>query len=52
MNIDELAAYLRIPRSSIYKLARDGKIPGQKVGKHWRFHRKAIQEWLSKENMR
>lgn len=46
MNIDEVCRYLRIPRSSLYKLAQEGKIPGQKVGRHWRFRRKAIDQWL------
>ena len=48
MTIDEVAEYLRIPRSSLYKLAQDGRIPCQKVGRHWRFRRAAIDEWLSK----
>ena len=54
LTIDELSEYLRIPKSSLYKLAQDGKVPGQKVGRHWRFHRAAIDEWLcrDKENQR
>ncbi len=46
LTVDEAAAYLRIPKSSLYKLAQEGKIPAQKVGRHWRFHRDAIDEWL------
>ena len=45
-NIDELAAYLKIPKSTLYKLVREGKIPSQKVGRHWRFHKEAITHWL------
>ena len=45
-NIDELADYLKIPKSTLYKLVREGKIPAQKVGRHWRFHREAIVDWL------
>ena len=37
MTIAEVAEYLRIPRASVYKLAQQGKIPCQKVGRHWRF---------------
>jgi excisionase family DNA binding protein len=47
MTVDEVASYLRIPKSSLYKLAQEGKIPSQKVGRHWRFHREAIDEWLA-----
>jgi len=46
MTVDEVAEYLRIPRSSLYKLAQQGKIPCQKVGRHWRFRREAIDVWL------
>ena len=47
MTIAEVAEYLRIPRGSIYKLAQQGKIPCQKVGRHWRFRREALDQWLS-----
>jgi len=46
MNVAETSQYLRIPVSTLYKLAQEGKIPGQKVGRHWRFRREAIDRWL------
>jgi excisionase family DNA binding protein len=46
MTVGEVAAYLRIPRASVYKLAQKGKIPCQKVGRHWRFRREALEQWL------
>lgn len=42
LNIKEVADYLRIPVSTIYKLAQDGKVPAIKVGKHWRFMKKDL----------
>ena len=48
MTIKELGKYLKISRSTLYKLAQEGKLPGQKVGRHWRFHREAVDEWLGK----
>jgi excisionase family DNA binding protein len=48
-NIDELADYLKIPKSTLYKLVREGKIPAQKVGRHWRFHKEAIARWLGNQ---
>ena len=47
MTIDELAGYLQVSKSSLYKLAQDGRVPGQKVGRHWRFHKAAIDGWLT-----
>ena len=46
LTIQELAEYLKLSLSTAYKLAQEGKIPGQKVGKHWRFHRDEIDRWL------
>ena len=48
MTISEVAEYLRIPRASLYKLAQKGKIPCQKVGRHWRFRREAVEQWLER----
>lgn len=50
MTLQELSAYIRIAESSVYKLVRQGKIPGQKVGKTWRFLKGAIDAWLSEMN--
>ena len=52
MTITETCKYLRIPRSSLYKLAQEGKIPCQKVGRHWRFRREAIDRWLEENPFR
>jgi len=35
LTIDELAEYLKIAKSTLYKLAQEGRLPGQKVGRHW-----------------
>ncbi len=43
LNIKEAADFLRVPVSTVYKLVQKGKIPGVKVGKHWRFLKKDLQ---------
>ena len=48
MTIDELSDYLRISRSTLYKLAQEGRVPCQKVGRHWRFRKQAIDRWLER----
>jgi excisionase family DNA binding protein len=48
LTIEELSSYLKVPKSTLYKLIREGKIPAQKVGRHLRFHREAIDEWLKR----
>lgn len=49
LTIEDLASYLKIPKSTLYKLVREGKIPSQKVGRHWRFHKEAIDHWLNEK---
>lgn len=51
MDVDGLAAYLNLSKSSVYKMLRKGLIPGRKMGKCWRFHKDAISQWL-KEGQR
>jgi len=46
MTIEDLSKYLKVSKSTLYKLAQEGSLPGQKVGKHWLFHKEAIDEWL------
>lgn len=47
LTVEEAADLLRIPRSSVYKLAQEGKIPAQKVGRHWRFHKATLLMWIA-----
>ena len=46
LTIGDLARYLKISKSTLYKLAQNGALPGVKVGRHWRFHKEAVDEWL------
>ncbi len=48
LKADEISRWLRIPKSTIYKLCLEGKIPGTKIGRHWRFDRKDIEVWFKK----
>jgi excisionase family DNA binding protein len=50
MTLEELAIYLKLPKSTIYKLVQEGRIPGQKLGKQWRFGKQAIDQWFNTEN--
>ena len=46
---EEVSNYLRIPQSTIYKLAQDKVLPGFKVGKHWRFRIETVLEWIKQQ---
>lgn len=47
MTLSEVAVYLRIAQSTVYKLSREGAMPAQKLGKQWRYHKSAIDGWLA-----
>jgi excisionase family DNA binding protein len=51
LTIEELAEYLKVSKSTLYKLAQEGKVPGQKVGRHWRFRRGAVDLWLDQRGI-
>jgi len=47
----EAAEYLSVHVRTIYRLVKNGEIPGRKVGGSWRFKKNALDEWLTwKEN--
>ena len=47
LGIEGLAKYLDVSKSTLYKLAKERKLPGQKIGKHWRFRQETIDKWLN-----
>ena len=46
MTLREVATYLRLHRSTVYRLAREGDIPGFKVGTQWRFNSERLGRWM------
>ena len=46
LTLQELHRYLKIPKPTLYQLAQTGRIPAAKVGRHWRFQRRSIDQWL------
>jgi len=49
LTAEEICQYLKIPRSTLYKLINDKKIPAFRVGRHWRFRKEQIEEWVEKQ---
>ena len=47
--IGELADYLKLSKSTLYHLPRRGEASGQRIGRHWRFHKAAIDRWLGQK---
>jgi len=46
LNIKEVAKYLGVHASTVYKYAQQGRIPAFKIGSDWRFSKKHIDDWI------
>lgn len=47
LTTEQLAGLLQVDEDTVRRLAVSGKLPGKKVGAHWRFSRRAILDWLA-----
>ena len=46
MDIKQVAEYLQMNKMTVYKLARQDKIPAFRVASEWRFKKELVDEWL------
>ena len=51
MTPSEVAALLKIHLKTVYKLAEKGVIPGNRIGRSWRFSRTDVLELVSSKSM-
>ena len=47
LTLDEVAAYLKAGKKTVYRLAQQGQIPGSKLGGTWRFRRTELDRWIA-----
>jgi excisionase family DNA binding protein len=47
LTIDEVAAYLKAGKRTVYRLAASGKLPAFKLGGTWRFRRADLDKWIA-----
>jgi excisionase family DNA binding protein len=46
LTVSELAAYLRVHPSTIYRLLKAHQLPAFRIGSDWRFNVEEISRWL------
>ncbi|MBI1953901.1 MAG: helix-turn-helix domain-containing protein [Candidatus Omnitrophica bacterium] len=46
LTINQVADLLHLHEMTVYRLAKEGKLPGFKVGGRWRFQRDALETWM------
>jgi putative molybdopterin biosynthesis protein len=49
MTVPEVASYLKVKSVTIYKLAKQGKMPVFKVGRYLRFEKDLIDQWIKEK---
>jgi len=47
LSLEEVAGRFGLNRSTVYRLVREGKLPGFKIGGQWRFSERALVAWAS-----
>jgi excisionase family DNA binding protein len=50
LSVDELAAYLGVPKKTVYGCWRQWGLRGYRVGRHLRFRERHVEEWLRNQD--
>ena len=51
MTIEDLAAYLKVSRRTIYEWLKYHKIPAVKIIGQWRFQKEKIDTWMEEQSI-
>ena len=51
LTVGQVSKLLKLHQRTIYKLVRNGTIPGRRVGKSWRFLKSEIMRFLEKTDV-
>jgi len=46
LTVEDIAYYLRIHRSTVYRLIKKRALPAWKIGADWRSDKKSIDAWM------
>ena len=49
LTVPEVAKYLKVSRTTVWRWCNNGKLLAFKVGKNWRIHRSEIEKIVGKE---
>ncbi len=47
LTVEELAKQFGVNVTTVYRLAKQGKLPAFKVGNQWRFSEVRLEEWIA-----
>jgi excisionase family DNA binding protein len=49
MTVSEVAAYLHVHPTTVYKMMKRKELPGFRIGSDWRFNRADILGWIKEK---
>jgi excisionase family DNA binding protein len=52
LNLEQAADYLGVSSKTFQKVLREGEMPGRKVGREWKFSRRALETWIANSKSR
>jgi excisionase family DNA binding protein len=52
LTADQLARRWQVPKSQVYRLARDGRLPTVCIGRYYRFRIDVVEAWETKYDRR
>ena len=50
LTLDEVAAFLKAGKRTVYRFAQSGEIPAFKLGGTWRFRRSELEHWIDQNS--
>ena len=48
LTVGEVADFLHIHTSTVYRLLKNRRIPAFRMGSDWRFNQESIEQWVKK----
>jgi excisionase family DNA binding protein len=45
LTVQDVAQYLKLNPSTVYRLLKEKQLPAFKIGSEWRFNRESIDRW-------
>jgi excisionase family DNA binding protein len=48
LTVPEIAEYLKVSRTTVWRWCNEGKLPAFKVGRHWRVHRSEFEKLVGR----
>ncbi len=49
LTVEEMAQYLKVSRSTVWRWCNEGKVPAFKVGRGWRVHRAQLEQIMGQK---